>query len=129
MKDLERFIGGMLSSTGDTPDQLLQHLCKIQNRYSHIPEEALQLLAHRLQIPRVQIISIVYFYSFLHIRPRGDYDIRFSDNITDRMLGNQPLLESLCKKLDVKPGTPRADGKVTVGLTSCTGICDQGPAL
>ena len=60
---------------------------------------------------------------------RGEYDIRFSDNITDRMLGNLPLLESLCKKLGVKPGVPRADGRVTVALTSCTGICDQGPAL
>ncbi len=129
MKNIEHFIGDLLANTGDSPDQLLQHLCKIQSRYSHIPEEALQLLADRLHIPPVQIISVVYFYSFLHMKARGEYDIRFSDNITDRMLGNLPLLESLCKKLGVKPGVPRADGRVTVALTSCTGICDQGPAL
>ena len=129
MTNIAHFIDELLSTTNDTPDQLLQHLCKIQNRYSHIPEAALQLLSDRLHIPRVQIISIVYFYSFLHMRARGDYDIRFSDNITDRMLGNIPLLNSLCKKLGVKPGVPRADGRVTVDLTSCTGICDQGPAL
>ena len=129
MKNIEHFIGDLLEKTGDSPDQLLQHLCKIQSHYSHIPEEALQLLADRLHIPPVQIISVVYFYSFLHMKARGDYDIRFSDNITDRMLGNLPLLESLCKKLGVKPGVPRADGRVTVALTSCTGICDQGPAL
>ena len=129
MKNFEHFIGDLLTNTGDSPDQLLQHLCKIQSHYSHIPEEALQLLADRLHIPPVQIISVVYFYSFLHMKARGEYDIRFSDNITDRMLGNLPLLESLCKKLGVKPGVPRADGRVTVALTSCTGICDQGPAL
>jgi [NiFe] hydrogenase diaphorase moiety large subunit len=129
MKNIEHFIGDLLANTGDSPDQLLQHLCKIQSHYSHIPEEALQLLADRLHIPPVQIISVVYFYSFLHMKARGEYDIRFSDNITDRMLGNLPLLESLCKKLGVKPGVPRADGRVTVALTSCTGICDQGPAL
>ncbi len=119
----------LLSATGDTPDQLLQHLCKIQNHYSHIPEEALQLLAERLQIPPAEIVAVVYFYSFLHMHTRGDFDIRFSDNITDRMLGNIPLLNSLCKKLGVEPDVPRADGRVTVALTSCTGICDQGPAL
>jgi len=129
MKNIEHFVGDLLAKSGDFPDQLLQHLCKIQSHYSHIPEEALQLLADRLHIPPVQIISVVYFYSFLHMRARGDFDIRFSDNITDRMLGNLPLLESLCKKLGVKPGVPRADGRVTVALTSCTGICDQGPAL
>lgn len=129
MKDIEHFIAELLANTGASPDQLLQHLCKIQSQYSHIPEEALQLLAERLNIPRVDIISVVYFYSFLHMHARGKYDIRFSDNITDRMLGNLSLLESLCKKLDVKPGVPRADGRVTVAMTSCTGICDQGPAL
>jgi len=129
MKNIRDFVSELLSATGDTPDQLLQHLCKIQNHYSHIPEEALQLLAERLQIPPAEIVAVVYFYSFLHMHSRGDFDIRFSDNITDRMLGNIPLLNSLCKKLDVKPGVPRADGRVTVALTSCTGICDQGPAL
>jgi [NiFe] hydrogenase diaphorase moiety large subunit len=129
MKNIEHFIDDLLANSGDSPDQLLQHLCKIQSHYSHIPEEALQLLADRLHIPPVQIISVVYFYSFLHMKARGAYDIRFSDNITDRMLGNLPLLESLCKKLGVKPGVPRVDGRVTVALTSCTGICDQGPAL
>jgi len=63
------------------------------------------------------------------MQDRGDFDIWFSDNITDRMLGNIKLLKSLCKKLGVKRGVPRADGRVTVDLTSCTGMCDQGPAL
>lgn len=129
MDNLEHFIDELLSETNDAPDLLLQYLVKIQNHYSHIPQAALTQLSGRLNIPVVEIISIVYFYSFLHTRARGDFDIRFSDNITDQMLGNLPLLESLCKKLGVKPGVPRADGKVCVDLTSCTGLCDQGPAL
>jgi [NiFe] hydrogenase diaphorase moiety large subunit len=128
MKTLERFISDRLSITGDAPDLLLQHLHEIQFHYSHIPEEAIQLLSDRLKTPPVQINAVIDFYSFLHKRARGEYDVRFSDNITDRMLGNQVLFKSLCKKLGVKPGVPRADGKVTVSLTSCTGICDQGPA-
>ena len=129
MSDISRFVSGLLSNTDDAPDQLLQHLCSIQHHYAHIPEEAIQLLSGRLHIPRVEIVSIVYFYAFLHMHDRGDFDIRFSDNITDRMLGNLPLLESMCKKLGVEPGESRADGRVSVELTSCTGLCDQGPAL
>ena len=129
MSDISRFVSGLLSKQDDAPDLLLQHLCSIQHHYSHIPEEAVQLLSERLSIPRVEIVSIVYFYSFLHMHDRGDFDIVFSDNITDRMLGNLPLLESMCKKLGVETGVPRADGRVSVDLTSCTGLCDQGPAL
>lgn len=128
MNDLNQFIGDLLETSGDAPDRLLQHLHAIQYQYSHIPDEAIQLLSELIKTPPVQINAVIDFYSFLHRRPRGEYDIRFSDNITDRMLGNQTLFKSLCKKLGVKPDVPRADGKVTVSLTSCTGICDQGPA-
>ena len=129
MKNLESFIKGLLSETGNAPGRLLQYLCTIQRHYSYIPETAVQLLADRLHTPPAQILGVVDFYAFLHRQARGDFDILFSDNITDRMLGNMPLLDSLCEKLGVNPGTPRADKRVTLDLTSCTGICDQGPAL
>jgi [NiFe] hydrogenase diaphorase moiety large subunit len=129
MKNLESFIMGLISDSGNAADQLLQNLCTIQRHYSCIPETAVQLLSNSLNIPAAEILGIVDFYSFLHRQARGDFDILFSDNITDRMLGNMPLFDSLCEKLGVTPGTPRADGRVTVDLASCTGICDQGPAL
>lgn len=125
---LSQFIDDLLSKPGHGPDHLLQHLHATQLKYSCVPDEAIELLSTQLDIPAVQIYAVVDFYSFLHRRARGKYDIRFSDNITDRMLGNQILFKSLCKKLGVEAGRPRADGQVTVGLTSCTGICDQGPA-
>jgi len=129
MKDIERYINGLLPNSGDPASGLLQFLCAIQKHYSHIPEEAVQLLTDRLRTPMVEILAVVDFYSFLHREARGDFDIHFSDNITDRMLGNKALLDSFCQKLGVEPGIPRVDGRVTVDLTSCTGLCDQGPAL
>ncbi len=129
MTDLERFISGLLPDSSDIAGDLLQFLCAIQQHYSHIPDPAVYLLADRLHMPPVEILAVVDFYSFLHRQDHGDFDIYFSDNITDRMLGNQSLLDSFCRKLGVEPGVPRADGRVTVELTSCTGLSDQGPAL
>ena len=129
MKDLDDFLKKLLADSDDSPTRLLQHLIAIQQQYSHVPDEAIQVLSERLDTPPVQIHSVIEFYAFLHRRARGDYDIRFSDNITDRMLGNRGLFRGMCRKLGVKPGVPRADGKVTVAMTSCTGLCDQGPAL
>ena len=53
----------------------------------------------------------------------------FSDNITDRMLGNMDLMESMCAQLWVEPGKVSEDGLLSISATSCTGMCDQGPAL
>ena len=100
----------------------------IQTRYHYIPEVAIEQLTELLKIPRTQIISVVEFYSFFHLSPRGQYEILISDSITDHMLGKKSLLDYLSKKLKVAVGEVRQDGVVSLDNTSCTGLCDQGPA-
>ena len=129
MNDQMGFISEHLSATGNAPDRLLQILCETQQQYSYIPAKIVTQLSSYLHIPYSQIYGLIDFYRFLHRQPRGDFDILFSNNITDLMLGNQVLFTQLCKNLGVTGGIPRADGRVTVDLTSCTGLCDQGPAF
>ncbi len=110
------------------PHCVLQMLRQVQATYSYVPEEAIQFYAKHLDLPISQVRGCVEFYSFLHQAPRGKYDVYFSDSVTDRMAGSLQLAESLAAKLGVKLGEPRADGQVTVSLTSCSGHCEQGPA-
>jgi [NiFe] hydrogenase diaphorase moiety large subunit len=111
------------------PHELLQVLREVQEGCGWIPPEAIDCIQSRLSLPRSKILGLATFYSFLHIRPCGRYRILFSDNITDRMLGSEPLLKGLCRSLWVEPGKVSEDGLVSVDRTSCTGLCDQGPAL
>ncbi len=108
--------------------RLLQILRDVQDQLTWLSPETLDLVAQELGISPHKVRSVAEFYSFLYTAPRGCYDILFSDNITDRMLGNRKLLHDLCNRLGVGIGQTRADGTVTVGTTSCTGMCDQGPA-
>ncbi|MFZ1641152.1 MAG: NAD(P)H-dependent oxidoreductase subunit E [Candidatus Contendobacter sp.] len=113
---------------GDMPTRLLQILREAQDSLTWLSPEALERVAVELGIPPDKVRNVAEFYSFLYTAPRGCYDILFSDNITDRMLGNRELLHYLCERLGVAIGETRADRLVTVGTTSCTGMCDQGPA-
>jgi len=126
---IEEFISRITTSAHNQPGHLLQYLYEIQYQYSHIPQQAIQLLAEKLSLTEAHIDGVIGFYAFLHGAPRGVYDILVSDSITDHMLGSHQLLDKLCKKLGVTPGVPRDDQRVTVDTTSCTGMCDQGPAL
>ena len=87
MKNIENFVNELLTATENAPELLLQDLCAIQQHYSYIPENAVEILAGKLNLPAVQIYGVIDFYSFLHRQARGNFDILFSDNITDRMLG------------------------------------------
>ena len=109
--------------------RLLQILREAQEHFGHIPHQAISRLAAKLSIPRARIESTASFYSFLHLKPHGEYRVLFSDNITDRMLGNQALMDLMCQQLWLQPGKVSEDGLVSIGNTSCTGMCDQGPAL
>lgn len=108
---------------------LVQMLREVQEALDWIPPAAVDALAQALKVPRSKVEGVAGFYSFLYLEPRGLYRLLFSDNITDRMLGNQPLLERMCRQLWVEAGRVSEDGLVSVGITSCTGMCDQGPAL
>lgn len=111
------------------PPLLLQILCEIQEELDWISRDTAHAVAECLSIPTTQVDSVVQFYAFLHDQPRGRYRILFSDNITDRMLGSLTLFEHMLKRLRLQRGEVSTDGAVSVDLTSCTGMCDEGPAL
>ena len=127
--DTHAFVVETLALHGQDPRNLLQHLIAVQHRFGWIPPPAVEQLAESLDVTRTQIRAAIAFYAFLHDCPRGNFDILFSDNITDRMLGNQRLAGLLSERLGVGIGETRADRRVSLGFTSCTGMCDQGPAV
>jgi [NiFe] hydrogenase diaphorase moiety large subunit len=111
------------------PHYILQMLREIQEACDWISPEAIDLLQEALRLPRTKIEGVAGFYAFLYTRPRGRYRVLFSDNITDRMLGNVELLDYMCGELWVERGKTSEDGLVSIDTASCTGMCDQGPAL
>lgn len=118
----------ILDRNGGDASRLLQVLIEVQDDCYHIPMQAIDHIATHFDIPRVEVEGVVGFYSFLSALPVGEYRVLFSNNITDQMLGKDALMHSLCTKLWVEPGKVSEDGLVSVDSTSCTGMCDQGPA-
>lgn len=110
-------------------NNLLQILREAQEQHGYIHSDAIDYLSEKLNLPRSKIEGVAGFYSFLYLQPRGEYRVLFSDNITDRMLGNIDLMTNMCAQLWVEPGKLSEDGLLSVDTTSCTGMCDQGPAL
>ena len=125
---MKTFLDRIMAEADYQPFRLLGMLRAVQAEYRHIPTEAIEILANRLNIPRTQIIAVAEFYSFLHLTPQGHYDILISDSITDRMLNKENLINYLAHVLRVKVGEVRPDQLVSLNNTSCTGMCDQGPA-
>lgn len=128
-RDINDQVDALLKQWGRELGGLLQILIGIQQQQNHIPDAVIDCLASELSTTRAEIEGVIGFYSFLHRSSCGAYDLLFSDNITDQMLGSCKLATAMAAALDVIPGITRNDGLLTLGYTSCTGMGDQGPAL
>ncbi len=122
-------LDAIVSAHGARPTELLQILREAQEIEGWLPPATITFVAYRLRLPRARVEGVAGFYSFLHLTPAGRYRVLFSDSITDRMAGNRPLLDRMCTNLWIERGKVSEDGLVSVGTTSCTGMCDQGPAI
>lgn len=111
------------------PHALVQILRDVQTEQGWLPRPTLVHIAGALGLTLAHVEGVASFYRFFHTEPMGAYRILFSDNVTDRMLGSEALMADLCRRLGVAPRQLGNDGLVTVDTTSCTGLCDQGPAL
>jgi len=125
---MKAFILNLVEKNDFQSVRLLNILREIQDEFHFISKDAIEIVADLLKIERTQIISVIEFYSFFHLEPRGQYDILLSDSITDHMMGKQSLMAYFSEQLGVTVGNVRSDGIVSLNNTSCTGMCDQGPA-
>jgi [NiFe] hydrogenase diaphorase moiety large subunit len=119
-QNIEAFVDHLMSA-GSNPSRLLQYLVSIQHAFGGVPAAAVARLAHHLERKAGDVVSVASFYSLLNLDPSTPYQILFSDNITDHFQGSAALMERLRSQLGPQDATLR--------LTSCTGLCDQGPAL
>lgn len=129
MKIEQLALHSALSRYGRDGHALVQILRETQALTGWLPRQLLRHIADEVNLPLAHVEGVASFYRFFHTQPVGRFHILFSDSITDHMLGSQTLMSDLCARLGVIPGQVRADGRVSIDRASCTGLCDQGPAL
>jgi [NiFe] hydrogenase diaphorase moiety large subunit len=111
------------------PSRLVQILHDVMEIEGYVAPPVVTELAQLLGVPRGQVEGVVGFYAFFSAEPRGRFRVLFSDNITDEMAGSRELRARMLDAFGLAPGEVSRDGLVSVDTTSCTGLCDQGPAM
>jgi len=109
--------------------RLVQILRDVMAAEGYLSAKTITAIAEGLKLPRARVEGVAGFYSFFALEPRGRFRVLFSDNITDEMAGSLELRQRLLDAFHIGLGEVSRDGLVSVDATSCTGLCDQGPAL
>jgi [NiFe] hydrogenase diaphorase moiety large subunit len=113
---------------GADPSRLVQILHDVMAAAGHVAPAVVTELARALGVSRGQVEGVVGFYSFFSETPCR-FRVLFSDNVTDEMAGSHELRQRMLDAFRLQLGEVSRDGLVSIAATSCTGLCDQGPAM
>ncbi|MBI5431434.1 MAG: NAD(P)H-dependent oxidoreductase subunit E [Planctomycetes bacterium] len=126
---LDRDVSSIVARHRHDGTRLVQILRDVVAAEGYVAPRVITALAEALALPRAHVEGVAGFYSFFATEPRGRFRVLFSGNVTDEMAGSRELCRRLLDSFHLELGEVSRDGLVSVGTTSCTGLCDQGPAL
>jgi len=125
---LENTIKEICRSFNNDRTRMMDIVREVQEKFGCISGEAMEAVAAAVGTHRVEVESVVSFYSFLSERPKGKVVIRLCNDIIDRLHGVDRVAQAFSEELGIGFGETTPDGKISLEYTPCIGLCDQAPA-
>jgi NADH-quinone oxidoreductase subunit E len=113
----------------DRSSVLIPALHIAQREFRHISPEVMEYLAAELGLPVSQVRAVATFYTMFNKEPVGRYHIQVCQNLTCSLLGAEPLISYLEKKLGISCGETTPDGRFTISRVECLGSCGTAPMM
>ena len=106
---------------------LIPILQKVQGRLGYLPRETMLEIARFLDIPEIDVYSVVTFYNQFRLNPPGNHSIRVCLGTACHMKGGYITLDAWKRRLgvDVKQTTP--DREFDLDTVACVGCCVMAP--
>lgn len=108
---------------------LIPALHVAQSQLGYLPHEVQEEVAALFGLDTTEVHAIVTFYDMFYEEPVGKHIIHVCKNASCMLRGCDPILQSLCTKLGIKPGETSKDGQFTVIASECLGACDRAPMM
>ncbi len=110
-------------------DGLISILEEIQNKYSYLPQQALQLVAQRTGRSPVDVYGVATFYRSFSLKPRGKHLCSVCLGTACHVRGAPIIAQEFERQLGVKAGQTTPDGEFTLETVACLGACALGPIV
>jgi NADH-quinone oxidoreductase subunit E len=108
---------------------VLPCLRRIQEDRGFVADEDIAALVEWLGVPRMQVESVLSYYTQFRRKPVGRWHLQACRNVTCSMRGAESLIGHIEKSLGIKPGETTPDGSFTFSLVECLGSCGTAPVL
>lgn len=111
------------------PGAMLPTLHALQDRFGHIPEAAIPIIAEALRHTRAEVHGIISFYHHFRTQPPGRHVIQVCRAEACQAVGARALEAHAKSALRVDYHQTTADREFTLEPVYCLGNCACGPSL
>jgi NADH-quinone oxidoreductase subunit E len=101
----------------------------VQRHRGWVSDDAMKDVAAVLDMTADELDAVATFYSFIFRKPVGRHVILVCDSISCWVMGYNPLIARIMKKLGIGFGETTGDKRFTLLPISCLGACDRAPAM
>jgi NADH-quinone oxidoreductase subunit E len=108
---------------------LIQVLLEIQREKRWLPQEALQEVSKKLNVPLNRIQQVVTFYKAFSLIPKGRHEIHVCTGTACHVRGAPRLLDAVQDLTGIRPGETDSDLKFSLETVGCVGCCALGPVM
>ncbi len=106
---------------------LIAVLQRVQEKVGSLPEDAMKMIAERLNLSLNNVYGVASFYKHFHFKPRGKNVVKVCMGTACHVRGAKAVLTEMENKLGIKEGETTADLSVTLETVGCVGCCALAP--
>ncbi len=107
---------------------LMPILHAAMHAFGHVPEEAVPVIAHELNLSRAEVHGVVTFYHDFRRALPGQHVLKMCRAEACQSMGCETLVQRAEDRLGVACGNTSADGRVTLEPIYCLGLCATAPS-
>ncbi len=111
------------------PGSLIPVLQRAQEIVGYLPPIVQKKIAKGLNLPPAEVHSVVSFYSFFTMKPRGDHNIRVCLGTACYVKGIESVLGKISDTLKIHIGETTENRKFSLEGVRCLGACGLAPVM
>lgn len=101
----------------------------IQKEYNYLPEDVLNELSRKLNIPLSEVYSTASFYKHFYFKPRGRNVVCVCVGTACHVRGASKVLEKIEESFGIREGETTEDMALTLETVGCVGCCGLAPVV
>jgi len=108
---------------GKQKSALMPLLHLAQEQWGWLPAEAMDYVAHLLELDPIEVYEVATFYTMYNLKPVGKYVFEVCHTGPCMLRGSDDIIDHIKSTLNIRIGETTADGLFTLKTAECLGAC------